>query len=219
MNTKRVIALFVLLAVPLTALAEEPRQFVVDIKIYRVLTNISGETSRQLEGVPGSFHTGEMIFDTVTATMKGGELKWNGKDEPDHPRIIPVSSPRLVTLLDQEAEMVIQESKPLQYFAKKSNGDYELKVSRAETGIRVRFRISEEKEDGVLVMRNFLFESRVATGRKKLEGVDLDVGKPIIDTRRVEGPLQCRAGEWVGITYRVPSQGAIYIFMKVEPMS
>lgn len=202
---------------PLT-IVEQEALYTTEVRVYRVLTNISGESSQTMASVPGVFHLANLHFDGVNLVMKEDSLKWNGEDEPDHPSIRKIIANTEIRIFkpDLPYNLRIQDESPIQYFVPKDDGSFELKAHESKTGIAFAFTIVPGQREGTVVLRDFSFESVVVTGRKKIEGLTLDVGEPNVETQRIQGKVTARLGHWVAATYRVPSQGAIYAFFKVK---
>jgi|GEM_PF-3735472 len=195
----------------------------VDLKVYRVMTSVSGTSSQRLEAPPGVFHEADLQFGLsrgahdaydVHLVMKGDQLTWDGEAEPDHEAIKGLAAGSMTIGPAAPGAIKIVEADPPEYFERAPDGSYKLKTIERETGVRLTLKWDPERGPSTIGFSDFVFESVIATGRKPLAGVSLDVGEPILDVRRIQGPLACRPDEWFGMAYEVPSQGRLYVFLK-----
>jgi len=108
-----------------------------------------------------------------------------------------LSSPVLITALGQPAEILVTE-KPSQYFAKQSDGCYQLRQMRPQDGAGVTLSIktaSGSNEQVVKLDAKVEFSSIVK--REELPDVSLDVGMPIIAKKTRQLALETGFGSWV----------------------
>ncbi|MBI4558020.1 MAG: hypothetical protein HY706_10605 [Candidatus Hydrogenedentes bacterium] len=212
-----------LAGIPLTSNAQETiTQFKVELRMYQVTTRITGNglTSQTLPGINGLLHVIHEKLGETELVMDGKQLTWNGADAPSDKNISISANPVVITIENKKASIEIVKDGPVQYFARTPDGHFELQAlndedPRNKLGIVIGLtpRRVEGKPDELNC--DFSFHSSWIKGREPLEGVGLDVGKPILETVTAEGPLGARLGEWVCYRTIAEGQGAIYLFMKI----
>jgi len=204
-------------AAPLAA--EQTSQFLIEMRLYRIMTNItdSGLISQILPGAAGSFQIVHEKLDDVELTMEGETLTWNGQPEPDNPRIERVAGPSALTLEGEEAKIAIGQEARLQYFERGEDGRFDLRTLNGETPLGIMISVTPRRsaENPDVVNVDLSFKSTWVQEREKVEGVDLDVGKPILRTQSVQDVIGARLNEWVCYQTHVPSRGYLYVFMRV----
>jgi hypothetical protein len=202
----------------------EPQQYKVCMRVYRALTNISGETSCTQESSKGVWHKCTLMLNDVKLEVDGQKLLWtlpDGKQTEDlaHPLIQALSAPSLVSMAGEPASVCIGEETPagVQYFEARKDGFYALKKTDAEfLGLRYTCTIKPEDKDNV-VRLDFSFDNSWVEEREKLDGVYLEVGKPKVAHEKAEGYLKAVLGEWCAYQIAIPSRGTIFIFFKITP--
>ncbi len=172
-----------------TAQGKEPEAAVVykiESKIYRVMTSITGNglTSQTLPGLNGLVHIVHEKLNDVELVMEGDTLTWDGEPEPDDPFIILLSRPDLKTIEGIEASIAIGQDGPIQYFEKV--GDlYALRSLELEDNfIGLEFGATargKSDREGIIEL-DFKFQVGSVTSREPLEGVTLNIGRPILRT-------------------------------------
>jgi hypothetical protein len=100
-----------------------PGEFTYEAKIhvFRVLTNITGNglTSQTLSGVAGSFQVVNEKWDDVELVMDGETLTWDGEEFPEHPRIIRLASPQVLSENTEGVSVHVHDQSEVQYFEHK----------------------------------------------------------------------------------------------------
>ncbi len=196
-------------------------QYQIESKIYRVMTNITGNglTSRTLPGLNGSFHVVHSKLNDVELVMEGETLTWDGNSEPDHPFIVPLAKPRIRTLENLAASIVISDETELQFFEHAPGGLFALRsleVGESAPGIELGVTPRSKPDEEGRIELDFKFRVTSVNSRETLEGVKLNVGRPILRTTRAEGLLTVRDGEWACYQTAVESRGHLYLFLRVE---
>jgi len=206
-----------------TAQAQEPgaaAEFKIEARIYRVMTNITGNglTSRTLPGLEGLFHVVHEKLNDIELVMEGDTLTWDGKPEPDDPFIVLLSKPSMLTIEGIEASIKIGQAGPVQYFEKVGDMYALRSLEPKDNFIGVEFGATVRgirNQEGVIQL-DFKFRVSSVTSRERIEGVQLNVGRPIIRATGSEGLLTVRDGEWACYRTAVESQGHLYVFLLVE---
>jgi len=196
-------------------------QYEFEIRFYQALTNITGNglTSQTLPGIEGWFQIMHVKLDEVELAMEGPTLTWNGKPAPDYPRILLLSSPKIVTQEGEKASVGIGSENRLQYMVRKDDNLFELHSLDADSepevlGVVIRLLPKRAKGAADLLDCDLTFRYTWVKEREKIEGVDLDVGKPVIGRQAAEGSVQLRLGEWSCYRTSVNSEGTIFLFVR-----
>lgn len=195
--------------------------FRIEVQIVRVTTNISGNglTSRTLPGLEGLNHVVHEKWGDVEFVMDGETLTWNGEASPDAPGIILLSNPRITTAGGKSAIVKMSDQTPLHFFEAVPGGLFALRSFEpvdgsgpgVELGVTPRQRSNEKGE----IKLDFSFRVTTVGDREELEGVELNIGRPILQTTRSEGPVTVRDREWACYRTAVESRGYLYIFFQV----
>lgn len=214
------------IAAPQDNAASPTRTFTIEARFYQVLTNITddGLNTRTLPGMDGWFQELHQRLDQVALVMEGTTLAWDGKEEPDYPRIIGLSAPSITTRAGEKAILTVGASSPTQYMRPVEGEQFILETLRSsgnepEIGTMLAVTPKEILEGGATLMMDFAFHYNWIKDRQKLEGVNLDVGKPILGHVSTESEVQIRLGEWSCYVSPVGSDGAVYVFVRVTPAS
>ena len=108
-----------------------------------------------------------------------------------------LSSPTVVTLLGQPAEIRITEN-PSQYFVKQSDGCFQLRQMRPEDGagatLTIKTAAGNHEE---LVKLDTKVEFSSVLKREELPDVSLDVGMPIIVKNKRQFTMETSYGSWI----------------------
>lgn len=202
------------------AAAPESKNIVFDTRIYQVLTNVTGDglTSHTLPGMNGWLQVIHQRLDDVTLVMDGTTLTWNGLPEPDHPRIIRIAKPSLATHEGEIASAAIGEVLgPVQYMVRKDNDLFELKATEKDPiGVLLRLTPEAVHQESNLLDCTLSFRYSWVKGREKIDGVNLEIGRPLMGEVHEEGPVQMRLGEWSCYQAPADSEGWIYLFLRAE---
>ena len=123
-----------------------------------------------------------------------------------------------MTLEDLSASITISDETELQYFEQAQDGLFSLRsleVGESAPGIELGVTPrSKSLEEGRIEL-DFKFRITSVNSRESLEGVKLNVGRPILRTTRAEGLLTVRDGEWTCYRTPVESSGYLYVFLLV----
>ena len=195
------------------------RECSFEARIYQVLTNVTGAglTSHTLPGMNGWLQIIHQRLDDVELVMEGGTLTWNGQPAPDNPRIICIASPTITTLEGEPANVAIGSEGPLQYMTRKQDGLFELKTTDTNGIIGLSLSVKPTGFIGDNLLNcDLSFRYLWVKDREKIEGVNLEVGQPIIGRVSTEGAVQMRLGEWSCYQTQVESEGSIFLFLRAE---
>lgn len=210
------------LSIPAGAAAEEraPRQFKCEFRVYQVLTNITGNglTSQTLPGMNGWLQIIHEKLDDVELVMDGNTLTWSGQPTPDHPRIIEISQPACTMLEKEGAAIEIGSMDSPQYMTRKQDGLFQLEEMKPDSyGVHLSINAASTNEPS-RIRSDFSFKYNWVKGREKIEGVNLEVGKPIIGHLSAEGAVEMRLGEWSCYQTHIESEGYIFLFIRATEL-
>ena len=205
------------------ATAEEKvkeRQWLFEAKVYQVLTSITGAglTSQTLPGMNGWFQIIHERLDDTELVMDGTTFTWNGRPEPENPRIIRLSTPAVTALEGDGASINIGSISSPQYMEKRSDGLFELKESAIEDiGVLLSLTPVGMPKEGILDC-DISFKYTWVKEREKIEGVNLEVGHPVYGRASVAGKAQTRVNEWSCCQISAESEGWIFLFLRARPI-
>jgi hypothetical protein len=191
------------------------RECSFEVRIYQVLTSVTGAglTSHTLPGMNGWLQIIHQKLDDVELVMDGATLTWNGQPAPDNPRIIGIA---ILTLEGEPASVVIGSDRPLQYMTRKQDSLFELKTTDTiVVGLSLSVNPTGFSGDKLLNC-DLSFRYSWVKDREKIEGVNLEVGQPIIGRVSAEGAVQMRLGEWSCYQTPVESEGLIFLFLRAQ---
>ncbi len=194
------------------------RECSFEVRIYQVLTNVTGSglISRTLPGMNGWLQIVHQKLDDVELVMDGPNLTWDGQSAPVHPRIIGIAAPKVMTLEGERANIAVGSKGPLQYMSRNQDGLFELKTADMD-GIGLSLAVKPVGfSGGNLLNCDLSFRYAWVKEREKIEGVNLEVGQPIIGRVSTEGAVQMRLGEWSCYQTPVESEGSIFLFVRAE---
>jgi hypothetical protein len=188
--------------------AAEP--YVIDARIIAVAAR--GEKDIAIMGSRASVPTGDeegpvvvggideiRIGDLVITFDGGDEILWNGETEPPADAGVEVlMSPRMKATAGQPAGVVVASK--LQYFHREDTGAWTLRATEQESAPGIEFICTVEPEEANMVAVEYDLKLVVMEGREKIEGVHLDVGRPVLRTRQMASRVMIQPGQWTVIS-------------------
>lgn len=216
---------------PKTALADTATsQVLLTFHLIRVYGDISGETSltdnlwsgikdEKLEAQKGPF----TFFTLAKLTVAGVKLRadesgwtWDGEEKPSKGKKVElIASPRVMVALPNSFKIAISSEQAIEYFEKRPDGLFELKMAREETGLSVS-GIPEMGESGRIVLRDLTIGLRSVEKRQPIEGVSLDVGRPIVETREHKTVIAVKPNRDYGIEFITEGYGFLIMRLRVD---
>jgi hypothetical protein len=123
-----------------------------------------------------------------------------------------INTPSILLEKDKSYTIKITSQQFFQYFAKRPDGLFELKIAEdLPTGLDIKIR--PKVKDGRIMFDEMLITLRAAGQREQIPGVNLQVGRPVITTDEYKLNLRVRLNETYGILLRMErGQGAVVIF-------
>jgi hypothetical protein len=132
-----------------------------------------------------------------------------------------LSAPRITTELGQASSIEISTGPVnLPYFVRTGAKTFELKESVAEARLGIRIQLTVRPvagQDDKLSVSPIKISMTTLDGREPIEGVDLDIGKPIVSTRTLETSMTVVNGaEPSGIVLPAPAGRQPVLFVSVQ---
>ncbi len=179
----------------------------IEITTAKVKPPAAGDVEGQLAVVDlsqtggiaeGLSRGGHLISPKTVLLVRGRELRFErGKiiDDKAADEMTPpndkgykvLSTPRLLVLVGDEAEMTMGSAVP--YMVQREDGCLELRhTDGADEGISIRLRV-EKADKRRITFESILTKLSMVTGRQPIEGVPFDVGRPIIRSMEVSSAL------------------------------
>ena len=215
------------------AVASRQDQALLELQFCRVSGDISGETSltdnlwegiqgEKVEAVKGPF----VFFTLANLTVAGVKLKadengwtWDGQDRPATGKKVElIASPRVMVAMPNTFVISVGSPQPVQYFEKRADGLFELKTTQEEVGLRISARV-EKGEAERIVLRDLTIGLRSIEKRKAIEGVQLDVGQPIVETREQKITVAVKPGRLYGIELLSEGYGCLLMRLRVDSVT
>lgn len=173
-----------------SAAEEEPLQYVVDMKFIRA---DKAALEQLVPGAAGDKPMSGISDENLLAKAVDLERQIRREDGEDAFEIL--SAPKVVTLAGHEACIVIGDSAPA-YFepaGESQPGLFAYRLAPKKPGLSVSLTVRPHEERYVKV--DVVYELNMHIGRKRLEGVDLDVGPPIVATQKTSGTFVVAPGK------------------------
>ncbi|MCX5768868.1 MAG: hypothetical protein NTZ09_01140 [Candidatus Hydrogenedentes bacterium] len=214
------VAFVMLGASPASADEATEKQYVFNIAIYQILTNVTGNglTSRTLPGVEGWVQVIHEKLDNVELVMEGDAITWNGQPKPDNPRIMSLAKPNIITQEGERANMVVGDEF-VQYMTRREDGLFELHTTTSPDQefqpLRLQLSLLPAPSDRPGIINcDLKFHYNWIKDRERIEGVGLPVGKPVIADVGTSGNVMMELGKWSCLQLSADSEGHIYVFIK-----
>lgn len=211
-----------------------PNAVGIRIWLSRIHGDVSGEmslTDALWEGVNGgetNAHQGPYSFFTLAKlTIAGVKFqadqngwKWDGKDEPPSGgRVEQIAAPRILLAMPNSFFFQVGSDVPIQYFRKRPDGLFELALAdQSTTGMIVTALAEKGKADRIL-LRDFSIGTRLVEKRKPIEGVNLDVGEPVIGTKETKITIAVKPNLDYGILFSSDGIGSLLLRLRLDMMS
>lgn len=215
--------------------AEKPQPYVVTAHIVAVRSDDRAKLALSSTDGPARFENSAYLDPLEVTAYKGIPEVWLGDERlilmddgglevPEGASAEVVSSPRITTLPHQRASLRSGLDGPLEYFERVEDGSYRVvRGSRDEIPRVVLDVTAAPGDDAGTVTLTVGLAITVMTGREPLEGTQLDVGRPILESREV-GTVMLRVplGAWrlvsalVAQPENVPYSQYLLVFFRVD---
>lgn len=164
----------------------------------------------------------EIRIDDLLITFDGGgKILWNGKSEPPADAgVESLMSPRLIARAGEPA-MVVAATR-LQYFQREGEA-WNLRVTEQDSAPGIEFGLTVEPAESGMVVVDYDLKLTMMEGREKIEGVHLDVGRPVLRTTHVQSRVKFEPGQWIVISGKLFKEAKkkkgdfLLVLLKVEP--
>jgi hypothetical protein len=212
--------------------ANDERQVHIQLHLYKIQTDVSGQTSLTENLWEGIDHPEEPLFAQqgpitffVTAELTMGKVKFlaNGKawtfdgkkQPPQNSGVEVLAAPAILANLEQEWMMSIGSRLPIEYFEKQSDGLYEHKISQVDTGLRISGKAEAGPSDRI-ILRDFEIALNSISDRMPLEDVSLNVGKPVLNNERFQLAVSLKPGQNYAIQIQTKKEGMLLLRLQVD---
>lgn len=210
--------------------AEGPEKYLLECSIFQINASISGDTSLtddigmyDEEGRPNATVDSYTFFTLADLTIGGASYRFDAdgatlekKSSPDNQsRVNAVACPTVLTLAGQFADMKMGGNEVFQYMQPTDDGRYELKLLEVPVGFSIRYKV-QPGEDGRIKLDPFVISISAVKEREPIEGVKLNVGKPMVSKVTSELSLTFQSGRAYGVMWRTKDQGVLLISLKVS---
>ena len=126
-----------------------------------------------------------------------------------------IASPRVVVLLGESFQVEITSQQPIEYFERRVDGLFEFKKSDEKTGLTL-FGTVEQGKDECVILRDLTIKLSSVENRVPIEGVNLDVGRPLVRTRERVLTVAVKLGELQGVLFRTEQHGSLLVQLRVS---
>ena len=163
----------------------------VELRIYDLRGRVRGETSltdniwagieQERRGPLQFFTLADMTIGDVT--LRANQSQWTPDGKPEPPEggeVKVVSYPKITVIPGKPAAFRDVQSEHIQYFERRPDGLFELKVTWVPLGVSVDCT-AEKSQGGRIVLRDLRIGCDTVVRRRPIEGVNLNVGVPIIE--------------------------------------
>lgn len=184
------------------------------------------ETPEKLKDKVMVFSQGWFQLGKDKLEFKDGNCFWKHKVLPIDPnqkvklpedQIRLIYSPDIVMPEHSKRTVKIESEQPIQYFVKRKDGLFELKEIKLPTGLDIEIEAKEEEDKGYILLTDMVMTMRSVEKRKKIEGVNLSVGQPILGKQEYRFFFRVRPGKDYGILIRPEhGQGGLLIRLRVS---
>ncbi|MHC4192871.1 MAG: hypothetical protein ACYSP9_01685 [Planctomycetota bacterium] len=232
----------VLLACAPYAGAEDKNQIRVQCQFFKFYGNLPGTTSakeqiwrtdeppEKLKNRVAVFSEAELDLGAHKLQFKEGRCFWNKTEVPitnpkklnlPEDRIRWIDSPKIVLYEHSLGSFNLTSTQPIQYLEKREDGLFELKEVGLRTGLDIEITDADESEKhGYIDLTDIVMTMRSVERRRKIEGVNLSVGYPVLEKQKYVFFLRLRPGKDYGIIIRPEyGQGGLLIRLRASSTS
>lgn len=201
------------------------KQILLECKVFEIRGDVSGDTSLTEDiwvatGRNPNFDKNKPynIFVLAELNIGSGRLeadskRWSWDDEfPDE--VTVVCSPQVLMPLGQSFIVAIGEQSEYQYFRRRDDGLFELDEIRMENpGLSLSGAVEQGPGD-IIILRDLKFETTLVTERQPIEGVHLNVGKPVFRSSEFTTTMAVKPGQYYGIQILAEARGHFVIQLR-----
>jgi len=225
---KLLVSLLIVGIAACSAGADDKNQIRVQLQIFRLRSDLPGKTHVDepiwtTDDTPSKwknkvevFSRGQFEVGKNKLEFKDGRCFWNNKKMPISGRLdlkLPadlirlIYSPDIVMKEHGSRKYKIESMQPIQYFERREDGLFELKEVELATGLDIEItEATEDENKGYIELEDLVMTMRSVVKRKKIEGVSLPVGLPVLAEEEYDFYFRVRPGKDYGILIR-PGRG------------
>ena len=222
MNTLILITATVL-ALPIWTQAAEP-VYDVRMQLYRLssspkgkmeaasasVTNLDAAGQASDFGKFSVFTAADLKVGDATLHMDGKGVTWNGAPQPAGglaKHVECLSRPTVRVMPGQSAEVTSTQKFSVPYMDQRSDGLFVQKSQECEGGVTIGCTTTQNT-DGSLRVAPIKIKIVSWNGKRQaVEGVPLDIGKPVLETISTSMSVTCQPNQPVGVLWTPMSEG------------
>ena len=194
------------------------------IQMDLLVVELRGNVERALKEADFHEAPGSRRYISATGSSSGRESDWlksQLQTMKTYADIEVLSRPHVKSLLGQPVEIQVNCEPPqIAYLVRTGNKTFELREAVAQPTLGVTISLTAQSDadhPGQIEISPLKISTTTFDGREPVPGVDLDVGKPIISTRRLETSIRVTdGGETSGIVLPGPSGRSAVLFLCVR---
>jgi hypothetical protein len=191
-------------------------QFVVEMKVVEKVRGILRSAPAKNAAAADMDRVKAQGAKNKEPLAQSSEVVWDAVD--DHQAVITLAQPKVAVLANQQAVVSLISPSELQYLVRQSADTFKLmKTEPKELGIEIKLMVSPLKDDPEQVEISPLeFSVTTLDRREKIDGLDLDVGKPVVSTRKLETSTTVKLGQVYETVIPSPPQKVALLLLRVE---
>jgi hypothetical protein len=196
----------------------------LQVQLFRVSGDISGKTSLTdniWKGIDASgrfsfFTLAELDVAGVKLRADGAGWLWNEEKIPPPGRgVQAIGQPTVTAAMSQPFTIEVNSDAPIEFFEKRGDGLFELKRLDEKTGFSIS-ATAEPGESNRIVLKDFKIALRSIARRVPVEGVSLDVGRPVVETWEQRTTLAVKPGTEYGMQIASQGYGSLILRFRAE---
>jgi hypothetical protein len=193
-------------------------QYVVEMKVWERLRDRPRAKPVQQKATSAEQWAATDLEDTKHGELfaESSDKVWEAVDY--HPLVFMLAQPKVVVLAEQQAVVSLMTPRELPYFVRQSADTFKLmKTEPKELGVEIKLMLKPVEGDAERIEISPLeFSVTTLDRREKLDGLDLDVGRPVVSTRKLETSAIVKLGKVYETIIPSPNQKSAFLAMRVE---
>ncbi len=223
-NVRRTVMVPVRTAVTRPVRVTEEREVADQIQMELLVVELRGNVQRALKEADFHESPGSHRYASAADHAWGGESKWLAKELETmkaYAEIEILSRPHIRAPLGQPAEVQVSCGTPqIAYLVRTGKKTFELREAAAQPALGLMIKLTAQvaaEDSGRIEISPLAISTTTFDGREPIPGIDLDVGKPILSTRKLETSITVTdAAETSGIVLPGPSGRQAILFLRVR---
>ncbi len=197
-------------------------QYVVEMKVWEQMRGRPRPPTQTIKSAELKANTADQLADDLKYTKKGEQFgessdkNWEALDY--HPVVFMLAQPKVVVLADQQAVVSLMSPRALPYFVRESADTFKLiKTEPKELGVEIKLMLKPVEDDADRIEISPLeFSVTTLDRREKIDGLEFDVGKPVVATRKLATSVTVKLGKVYETIIPSPNQKSAFLAMRVE---